>query len=92
MITVTKKTFLIFFAFFTFVSFVFADTLVLKDGHVLQGTYKGGDEKSVFFETKGKLQTIPLSDITTLTFSPREKAEEKVSAGQPQAGTVTVPA
>ena len=92
MITITKKTLLIFLALLTFASFVFADTLVLKDGRVLQGTYKGGDETSVFFETEGKLQTIPLSDITTITFSPREKAVEKASAGQTPAGTVTVPA
>jgi hypothetical protein len=92
MITITKKTLLIFLAFLTFASFVLADTLVLKDGRVLQGTYKGGDKTSVFFETEGKLQTIPLSDITTITFSPREKAAEKASAGQTPAGTVTVPA
>ena len=69
-----------------------ADTLVLKDGRVLQGTYKGGDETSVFFEAEGKLQTIPLSDITTITFSPREEAAEEGSAGETTAGAVTVPA
>lgn len=92
MITITKKTLLIFLAFLTFASFVLADTLVLKDGGVLQGTYKGGDETSVFFEAEGKLQTIPLGNITTLTFSPRKKAAEEASAGQTPAGTVTVPA
>ncbi|MCK4932791.1 MAG: hypothetical protein KAT01_11525 [Candidatus Aminicenantes bacterium] len=88
----TKKTLLIFLVFLTFVTFVLADTLVLKDGRVLQGTYKGGDETSVFFEVEGKQQAIPLFDITTITFSPREEAVEVGSTGQTQAGAVTVPA
>jgi hypothetical protein len=90
--TVMKKTLMISLIFFAFVSFVLADTLVLKDGRVLQGTYKGGDETSVFFEAEGKQQTIPLSDITTLTFTPREEAAEAVPAEQSPAGDVSVPA
>lgn len=88
----TKKTLMISLVFLTFISFVLADTLVLKDGSVLQGTYKGGDETSVFFEVEGKQQAIPLFDITTLTFSPREEATEEGSAGQTKAGAMTVPA
>jgi hypothetical protein len=92
MITIMKKSLMIFLALLTFVSFVLADTLVLKDGRALQGTYKGGDETSVLFEEEGKLQTIPLSDITTITFSPREETAAVGSAGQIQSGAVTVPA
>lgn len=88
MMTIMKKTLLISLAFLTFVSFVLADTLVLKDGRVLQGTYKGGDETSVLFETEGKLHTIPLGDISNITFSHREEG----SSGQTKAGAVTVPA
>jgi hypothetical protein len=86
--TIMKRTLMITLVFFASVSFVLADTLVLKDGQVLRGTYKGGDETSVFFDVEGKLQTIPLSDITTITFSPREEA----STEQTQAGGLTVPA
>jgi len=90
MIPITKKTFMISLVFLILVSFVIADTLVLKDGRVLQGTYKGGDETSVFFEVEGKEQAIPLFDITTITFSPREETAEVGSAAQ--AGSVTIPA
>ena len=92
MIPITKKTFMISLAFLIFVSFVLADTLVLKDGSVLQGTYKGGDATSVLFEVEGKVQTIPLNDITTLTFTPREEAAEAAPAAQTQGGAVTIPA
>ena len=37
-----------FLIFFTFVSSVLVDTLVLKEGKVFLWTYKGGDETSVF--------------------------------------------
>ena len=87
MIRSTKKTLMIFLVFLTFVSFMLADTLVLKDGRVFQGTYKGGDETSVFFELEGQLQTIPLNDISNITFSPRESADERGVAG-----VMTVPA
>ncbi len=90
--TIIKKTLMISLVLLTLASFVLADTLVLKDGRVLQGTYKGGDETSVFFEVKGKQQTIPLSDITTITFSPRDETAEAVPIEQVKAGAVTVPA
>jgi hypothetical protein len=77
--------------FFTLVSFMLADTLILKDGQVLQGIYRGGDAESVFFEVEGELQTIPLFEISTITFSPRERAEEQVLPEQQLTGVVTVP-
>ncbi len=55
----------------TFFVSAFADTLVLKDGRVLQGTFKGGTETAIKFEVNGKVQEVPLSEITTLTISPR---------------------
>jgi hypothetical protein len=49
-----------------------ADTLVLKDGSVLQGNFTGGTTESIQFEVNGKIQTVALSEITSLTFSARE--------------------
>ena len=66
-----------------------ADTLVLKDGKVLQGTYKGGSDSALTFEVEGKLQSIPLSGILSITFTPREAA---AAAAPPTEGTVTIPA
>lgn len=48
-----------------------ADTLVLKNGQVLQGTYKGGTETVMQFEAGGKIHQVAVADITSLTVSPR---------------------
>lgn len=81
---------------------ILADTLVLKDGNVLQGTFKGATSDAVQFEVNGKVETVMLSNITTLTFSPREDKSAAtavqpvpaVAAAAPVAasGPVTVPA
>lgn len=64
-----------------------ADTVVLKDGRVLQGIFKGGTESFIKFEVDGKLQDIAVGEVTSLTFSPREtKAAAPVGAVIP-AGT-----
>jgi hypothetical protein len=49
-----------------------ADTLVLKDGQVLQGMFTGGTAEAIQFDVNGKIQSVALSEITTLTLSPRE--------------------
>jgi len=62
-------------------SLVWGDTVILKDGKVLQGTFKGGDATNIQFEVDGKVQSIAVATITNLTFSPREQQ----AAGQPAA-------
>jgi len=49
----------------------FADTIVLKDGRVLQGTLKGAGETTIMVEVGGKIQEIAVNDIASFTFSPR---------------------
>jgi hypothetical protein len=85
-----KKMALMSLVILTIGSFLSADTLVLKDGQVLQGTYKGGDETSVFFEADGREQRIPLSEISTITFSPRQPAAQPTARST--SGAVTIPA
>jgi hypothetical protein len=86
----------------------FADTVVLKDGKVLQGTFKGGTETAIKFDVDGKIQEIAIGEITSLTFSPRAQqsaappaqpepqaaAGAAVTAGavSQAAGPVTIPA
>ena len=77
-------------AVFAVATLGFADTLVLKDGKVLQGAYKGGSESALQFEVDGKLQTIPLSEIMSITFTPREASE--TATAPTTGGTVTIPA
>lgn len=48
-----------------------ADTLVLKDGNVLQGMYKGGTEMVIKFESDGVIKEIAVSDVTSLTITTR---------------------
>ena len=56
-----------------FFTIVHADTLVLKNGLKLQGTYKGGTEEKIKFETSGAVQELAVSEIESLSFS-REAA------------------
>ena len=76
-------------------SSLLADTAVLKDGKVLQGTFKGGSDTAIQFEIDGKIEEVPLFNLATLTFSAREskpvQAEAAVTA-PPKAGPATIPA
>ena len=54
-----------------------ADTLEMKDGRLLEGTYMGGTQTSMRFQTEGKVQVVPVKDILALTF-----AEPASSANQ----------
>jgi hypothetical protein len=87
----TKEIVFMSLALLAIASFLSADTLTLKDGTVLQGIFKGGDAGMVLFEVEGELHSIPLSDITTITFSPRAEAAAEGAAGQTPTGAVTVP-
>ena len=73
---------------FTLAPFAWGDTVILKDGKVLQGTFKGGDATNIQFEVDGKVQSIAVATITNLTFSPREQQ----AAGQPAAPSAPVAA
>jgi hypothetical protein len=70
---------------------ILADTLVLKDGTVLQGTMKSATEFSIIFETDGETKEVKINDITTVAFTPR--AEQAVAAAPAAAGgAVSIPA
>lgn len=49
----------------------FADTIVMKDGKVLQGTLKGAGDTTIMVEVGGKIQEIAINDIASFTFAPR---------------------
>lgn len=53
---------------FMFVS-ALADTIVLKDGKVLQGSFKGGTESMIKFDVNGKIQEIAIGEITSLSLN-----------------------
>jgi hypothetical protein len=50
---------------------VFADTLELKDGRIVQGKYLGGTQAILRFEINGEVQTFRTIDVVGLTFTGR---------------------
>jgi hypothetical protein len=48
-----------------------ADTIVLKSGTKLEGTYQGGTTDMIKFEVGGSIQQFALVDVASLTFSAR---------------------
>lgn len=72
-----------------------SDTLMLKDGRVLTGSYKSGTASTIEFESKGLTKTYPLSTIISLTFQrsnpvPSPKQElKKPDAPQHQGATIS---
>lgn len=69
-----------------------ADTLVLKNGKVLQGTFKGGTEAIIGFEADGKVQQVAVADVVSLTISPRPAPPAAAAAPAAAQGPVTLPA
>ena len=79
-----------------------ADTMVLKDGTVVQGKFLRGTESAIIFESGGSAKTYPVTDIVSITFQRTAPAKPSADAtpatqpskpGQPSqtpAGPVTV--
>lgn len=47
-----------------------ADTLTLRDGQVVQGTYMGGTARTVKFQVDDAIKTYDVTDVATLQFTP----------------------
>ena len=47
----------------------FGDTLTLRNGQVVNGTYMGGTERTVKMEVGDAIKTYDVSDIATLQFT-----------------------
>lgn len=60
-----------------------ADTVTLKDGRVVNGTYLGGSAREVKIEIEDKIQTLDVSDINTIQFgSSRQRSGTASSAAE----------
>jgi hypothetical protein len=70
---------------------VFADTLELKDGRVLQGKYLGGTQALVRFEVDGQVQTFSVTQIVALTFTGGYAAASQPPAPAPAPASATAP-
>lgn len=51
------------------ISSLMADTLYLKDGRAIEGTYAGGNANNVRFRTDGAIRNYPVKDIDDIHFS-----------------------
>jgi len=47
-----------------------ADTLTLRNGQVVQGTYMGGTARTVKMQVDDTVTTFDVTDISTLQFTP----------------------
>ncbi|HMD96390.1 MAG TPA: hypothetical protein VKM93_03535 [Terriglobia bacterium] len=67
-----------------------ADTVTLKNGQVIEGTYLGGSPRGVKIETGNQIQTLDVADILRIEFdAARERRELETS---PAAGAIELPA
>lgn len=68
-----------------------ADTLELKNGSVIKGTYVGGSETEVSFRVGSTVQQYAVADVASLKFEAREAATHD-SAGRDASGFASRPA
>lgn len=75
----------------------FADTLMLRSGQVVTGTYVGGTARQIRMEVGGQIESFNLSEVSALTFVEQSSASAQNTNGSlggnvPEgAKTVTVP-
>jgi hypothetical protein len=53
-----------------FATAVFADTLTLRDGSVVNGDYAGGDTRTIRMMVGDRVRTFRVGDVVSLTFGP----------------------
>jgi len=61
----------------------FADTIVLKNGRVINGTYLGGTPRQVKVEAGDQITTLDVSDIARIEFSGGGMPSSRVDDGRP---------
>jgi hypothetical protein len=69
---------------------VAADTVTLKDGHVIAGTYLGGSPREVRIETGDKIENLNVADIDSIHFGVSQRANETVPGAR--VGAAALPA
>ena len=67
-------------AVFLLSAFALGDTLTLKDGRVISGTYLGGTTAAIRFLSADRVETIPISDIRRVSFDPGVSTSSSTAA------------
>ena len=63
------------------VASAFADTLTLRDGTSVSGTWVGIDSRQISFLVNEQIRTYPRSDIAKVTFGPAPSPQSPSSPG-----------
>lgn len=50
-----------------------ADTLMLRDGTTITGRFEGASEQTFHFRAAGEIRHLPVSRVSTLALSPRQR-------------------
>jgi len=64
-------------------AFVFADTLTLRDGRTVQGTFAGGDTRTLKMLVGDGVQTFRVGEVVSLTFD-NDASYQSANYGPPQ--------
>ena len=83
--TKTTATALIFFAATAILS---ADTLRLKSGEIIRGTYLGGSARQIRMEVSGDVKTWDLNQVDSVAFDSSDSPSPRASAPLPPAAPV----
>lgn len=70
----------------------FADTVTLKSGRVINGTYLGGTSRQLRVETGDRIETLDITDVQRIEFGSPAPAAAAASAPAPAPATATAPA
>jgi hypothetical protein len=65
-------------------SFVWADSLQLKNGSQINGRYMGGDESSISFQVGSSTQRYNVADIVSMTFDGKARSQAAVPSSRTQ--------
>jgi len=88
-----KSTFVLLLVALVFVVAANADTLRLRSGNTIEGTFLGADTRQIkFLGPDGQPKTYALTDVETITFAATSAPPTPAPAPPPKPTTVNVPA
>jgi hypothetical protein len=79
-------------AFLALATATFADTVTLKSGRVINGTYLGGTSRQLRVETGDRVETLDITDVQRIEFGTPAPAPATASAPAPAPAAAPAPA
>ena len=72
-------------------TFAFADTLNLKDGRAVNGTYLGGNAREIRFDLGDRVETYPIDQVVSIQFRGVRRSKRKRQRNHPGKENASVP-